>query len=283
MKAAALYESVTARIIRDLEAGTPTWIRPWKTGRTIGIMPANAITGRAYSGINVPVLWIEADVHGYEQNAWLTFKQALDAGGHVKKGEKGTTVFFTKQLTVKDEDDEERKVSMLRQFVVFNISQVEGVSAAHAVSEPPPEGAVSAFLKATGADIRHGGNRACYVSTHDFIAMPNPSDFESLAHYDATRLHEACHWTGHKTRLDRDLRNRFGTRAYAAEELVAELGAAFLCGHLGVKGELRHASYLDSWRGLLKDDTRAIFTAAAKAQQAADYLRGFNEKVEEAA
>jgi antirestriction protein ArdC len=142
---------------------------------------------------------------------------------------------------------------------------------------------VEAFIAASGADIRMGGNKACYVPSHDFVAMPEKHQFKSLEHYYATALHECAHWSGHEKRLNRDLKNRFDTKAYAAEELVAELSAAFLCAHLGIPGELRHADYIGSWLKILKEDNRAIFTAASKAQQAADYLRAFSEEVAEAA
>ncbi|RTL85411.1 MAG: DUF1738 domain-containing protein [Hyphomicrobiales bacterium] len=224
-----------------------------------------------------------ARIHGFATNAWLTFKQALDAGGHVKKGEKGTQIVFTKHISVTDDDDGARQISMLRAFTVFNVARVEGIEALLATPEPPPPGATDGFVSATGADIRHGGDCVCYVLSRDFIALPNPSDFASPEHFDATKLHQLVDWSGNETRLKRDLKNRFGTKAYAAEELVAELGAAFLCAHLGVQGQLRHAEYIASWLSLLKEDGRAIFTAASKASAAADYVRSFSEKVEEAA
>ncbi|RNJ51368.1 ArdC family protein [Methylocystis hirsuta] len=285
MKIAAVYEAVTRSIIAELEQGAAPWVKPWKGGNCIGILPANAITGRCYSGINIPILWHAADVHGYPTNAWLTFKQALDKGAHVKKGEKGTQIVFTKRVTVeKGDTDEEKQISMLRAFAVFNVAQVDGFDAPDAAAAPPPPaGAVIEFAAATGADIRHGGDKAFFVPSVDFIVLPDPESFESVEYYHATKLHELVHWSGHKTRLDRDLNNRFGTNAYAAEELVAELGAAFLCAHLGVQGQLRHAGYIDSWLSLLKKDERAIFTAASKASAAADYLRAFSEQEEEAA
>ncbi|WP_424363072.1 ArdC family protein [Methylocystis parvus] len=283
MHIAAVYENVTKSIIAELEGGTAPWVKPWKSGTRVGIMPANAITGHHYRGINVPILWHAADERGFPTNAWLTFKQALDGGGHVRKGEKGTQIVFTKRISVTDDDDEARQISMLRAFTVFNISQVEGIETLAPLPEPPPPGAVETFVSATSADIRHGGDRACYAPSRDFISLPNASDFESEQHYEATKLHELVHWSGNEKRLKRDLGHRFGTRAYAAEELIAELGAAFLCAHLGVEGRLRHAEYLASWLSLLKEDDRAIFTAASKASAAADYLRSFSENVEESA
>ncbi|MGJ0532076.1 ArdC family protein [Methylocystis sp.] len=284
MKIAAVYEAVTRSIIAELEQGAAPWVKPWKSGNRTGILPANAITGRCYSGINIPILWHAADVRGYTTNAWITFKQALEKGACVRKGEKGTQVVFTKRLSVKKDDDadEERQISMLRAFTVFNVAQVDGFDAPDAPAAPaPPAGAADAFATATGADIRHGGDRACFVPSLDFVALPYPEMFETEEQYQATKLHELVHWSGHKSRLNRDLNNRFGTKAYAAEELVAELGAAFLCAHLGLQGQLRHAGYIESWLSLLKTDERAIFTAASKASQAADYLRAFSEKLEE--
>jgi antirestriction protein ArdC len=283
MKIAAIYQNVTQSIIAELEKGCAPWTQPWKAGKRVGIMPMNAITGHHYRGINIPVLWHAADISGFPTNAWLTFKQALDKGGHVKKGEKATQIVFTKRISVKDEDDEDKQISMLKSFAVFNVFQVEGVDALQATPESPPEGAVKAFIEATGADIRHGGDRACFVPSKDFIALPNPISFASEEHYFATLLHETVHWSGHEKRLNRDLKNRFGTQAYAAEELIAELGAAFLCALLGIEGELRHAGYIESWLTLLRSDDRAIFTAASKASAAADYLRAFSENLEEAA
>ncbi len=284
MKIAAVYRHVTQSIIAELEQGAAPWVKPWKGGGRVGIMPTNAITGHHYRGINVPILWHAADTHGFASHAWLTFK-ALAKGAHVRKGEKGTQIVFTNQLTVKKDDaeDEERQISMLHAFTVFNVAQVEGLKEPDAAQgeSPPPAGAADAFAAATGADIRHGRDRACFVPSLDFVALPLPETFETAEQYHATKLHELVHWSGHKSRLSRDLNNRFGTQAYAAEELVAELGAAFLCAHLGVQGQLRHAAYIDSWLLLLKDDDRAIFTAASKASVAADYLRSFSEKLEE--
>lgn len=277
-----IYLNVTNFIIAELERGAAPWVQPWKCGKRTGVTPMNAISGHQYRGINVPILWHAADVYGYLTNAWLTFKQAQEKGWLVKKGEKGTQVVFTKRITVKDEDDE-KQISMLKTFYVFNVEQVEGIEAVLATPEEPPAGAVQSFITATGADIRHGGDNACFVSSRDFITLPNLRDFKSEEHYHATALHELTHWTGHETRLNRDLNKRFGTQAYAAEELIAELGSAFLCAHLGVMGELRHAGYIENWISLLKADNRAIFTAASKAAQAADYLRAFSETTEEAA
>ncbi|MGO8737597.1 ArdC family protein [Rhodoblastus sp.] len=214
----------------------------------------------------------------YPSHAWMTFKQALDKGAHVRKGEHGTHVVFTKPIVFKGEDDEIEKRSMLREYTVFNVAQIEDFAITETPLAPEPErhAAVDAFIAATQADIRHGGDKACFVPALDFINLPPVSSFTSIEPYYATALHELGHWSGHKPRLDRDLTGRFGTRAYAAEELVAEFTAAFLCAHLGITGELRHAGYIEHWLDLLRHDDRAIFTAASKASQAADYLRSFS-------
>lgn len=278
MHIADLYQSVTNGIIADLEKGTASWTKPWKDGKTVGLMPANAATGRPYSGINIPILWFAADARGFPTHGWMTFKQAIDLGANVRQGEKGTAVVFTKKLTVKDEAEEERLVPMLRAFTVFNVAQIDGLpEPPPALPTPPPGGAVQIFIDATKAEIRIGGNKACYVPSLDFVALPSRSAFKNPESYFATALHECAHWSGHEKRLNRDLNNRFGSQAYAAEELVAELTAAFLCAHLGITGELRHADYIADWIALLKDDNRAIFTAASRASQAADYLRAFSE------
>jgi antirestriction protein ArdC len=193
-------------------------------------------------------------------------------------------IVFTRKLSLKDEENE-KLISMLKTFVVFNEWQMEGLPRAalqEQQSLPQLQDAAQAFIKATGAYIRHGGDRAYYQQEGDLISLPPESTFESRAYYIATALHETVHWSGAKHRLDRDLTGRFRTKSYAAEELVAELGAAFLCAHLNVEGKLRHAEYIGHWIKLLKEDDRAVFTAASKASQAADYLRGFSEQIAEA-
>jgi antirestriction protein ArdC len=278
VKLSNLYEQVTTKIIAELETGAVPWTRPWKYRRTGSVMPQNLATGRPYSGVNIPILWGEAIEKGYERHQWLTFKQARDLGGTVRQGEHGSVVVFTKKLVVGDDDDA-RSVSMLRTFVVFNVAQIDGLTFP-VEADPLPEiermASAESFVAATRADIRIGGNQPMYVPSADFIAMAALAQFRDANAYYATLLHECGHWTGAAHRLNRDLKSRFGTSAYAAEELIAELTAAFLCAHLGIEGELRHAGYIDSWIRLLKEDNRAIFTAASKASHAADYLRQFS-------
>ncbi len=282
MKIKHLYAEVTNKIIAELEAGAVPWTRPWKNGRTSGLMPQNAATGRSYSGINIPILWGAAAERGYATHAWATFKQALALNAAVRKGEAGTHIVFTRPLKLKDEDAEDgaKTISMLRAYVVFNVAQLDGFPEQPAIELAELERTDTAerFVQATKADIRHGGSSACFVPSRDFIAMPPAGAFRNAESFYATELHELGHWSGHDSRLNRDLSGRFGTRAYAAEELIAELTAAFLCAHLSITGELRHAGYIADWITLLKEDDRAIFTAASKASQAADYLRAFSKE-----
>jgi antirestriction protein ArdC len=278
-----LYAEVSIRIVAELERGAAPWIKPW-SATTAQNVPQNAVTKRPYSGCNVVLLWM-AQAAGYRTPRFLTFKQALEVGGNVRRGEHGTKVYFVKQLQVHDKgaDDEAttRLVPMLREYTVFNVDQCENLPAR--VMTPSPikprnsdqrDATIDEFLAASGADIREGHGEAFYVPSQDFISMPAFGGFKSAAHFYGVVFHELGHFTGHKSRLDRDLRHRFGERAYAAEELVAELCAAFLCAEFSIDGDLRHAGYIQSWIGLLKADSRAFFTACSKAQAAADYLRG---------
>jgi antirestriction protein ArdC len=282
MKIASLYESVTNAIVRELENGTVPWVKVWDSPAG-GMLPQNAITRRFYSGINVPILWATASHRGYPTHGWATFKQALEAGACVRKGEKATQVVFVKKLIREQENEEEPKsLTVLKSFSVFNVAQIDGLPEPEKPPERPPDeryAGVDAFLAATKAEVRHGPYEPCYIPSQDAVCLPTREHFHGDEHYYATLLHEHVHWTGAEHRLNRQLRNRFGTAEYAAEELVAELGAAFLCAHLGIQGALRHAAYLQSWLKLLKDDARAIFTASAKASEAANYLRAFSEKV----
>jgi antirestriction protein ArdC len=279
MQITELYERVTNTIIAELETGTAPWVRPWK-GSAGGFLPQNFATGRHYNGINICILWHEAEQKGYGVPQWMTFQQAIQKGACVRKGEKGTTVVFVKKLRV-GEDENQRTVGMLKTFTVFNVAQIDGLPEPEATPdrpEPERDAAADAFIEATQADIRRGGDMAAFIPSKDYITIPFEKDFRGMEHFYATALHELSHWTGAKHRLNRDLTGRFKTASYAAEELVAELSAAFLCAHLGIQGELRHAAYIESWLTLLREDSKAIFTAASKASQAADYLRAFSEK-----
>jgi len=275
-----LYAEVSARIIRELEAGAAPWVKPWSA--TPGTnTPRNALSNRPYSGCNIILLW---QVGGYRTPRFLTFKQALELGGNVRKGEHGTKVYFVKQLQIKDDsaaDAEARLVPMLREYTVFNVAQCDGLPDSIRAGKPmrvrnPDTRDVLAddFLRSTGADIREGAGEAYYVPSHDFISMPAFQAFKGADHFYNVAFHELTHWTGHKSRLDRDLKTRFGARHYAAEELVAELGAAFLSAEFGFDGDVRNAGYIATWIEILKSDKRAFFSAYSKASKAADYLRG---------
>jgi antirestriction protein ArdC len=275
-----LYSEVSARIIAELERGAAPWIKPWSATAGQNV-PCNAVTNRPYSGCNVILLWMT----GYSTPRYLTFRQAAELGGHVRKGEHGVKVYFVKQLQARDKDDDEktRVIPMLREYTVFNIDQCEGlparVTTTGSVKRRNPDerdATIDEFLSCSGADIREGHGEAYFVPSKDFISLPSFAAFKSAAHFYGTTFHELAHWTGHKSRLDRfqAMAVRFGDAAYAGEELVAELTAAFLCAEFSLDGDLRHAGYIENWIGLLKADKRAIFTAASKAQAAADYLRG---------
>lgn len=286
-----IYQHVTDRIIDQLESAGK-WTRPWcnpkgPTG-TAFAMPTN-VTGRTYRGINVPLLWAYADQFEYPTHIWGTYKQWAERGGQVRKGERGCTVTFWKFLKVED-DEGEKEIPMCRGFTVFNLAQVDGIELEQLEVRNPLADAESVrieraerFIQATKADIRHGGDQAFYrAGMDDFIQLPCIEQFKPVngasasETYYGTALHELTHWTGADHRCNREFGKRFGDLAYAAEELVAELGAAMLCAQLGISPTVRadHASYIRGWLKALKADKKAIFTAASKAQAACDYLIG---------
>ena len=284
-----LYDRVTDSIIAQLEAGVAPWAKPW--GKVAGnpSLPVNAKSKRAYSGVNVLSLWGTALDAGYSSNAWLTFKQALDMGGSVRKGERGTMIVYADRFVPKKEQaraerdgDEANAVPFLKASHVFALEQIDGLPASMFPDvEPIPahvqDRAAQSIINASGVAFRHGGNRAFYSPSDDFVQMPVPQSFTDFAQgrttdYYRTAMHELTHSTGHASRLARQYGKRFGDSAYAREELVAEIGAAFLCASLGIEPTLRHADYLGSWLKVLKADNKAIFTAASHASKASDYL-----------
>jgi antirestriction protein ArdC len=277
-----LYAEVSQRIVSELEQGAAPWVKPWSAtpGQNV---PQNAVTNRPYSGCNVVLLWL-ARSRGWATPRFLTFKQAIEAGGNVRKSEHGTKVFFVKQLQIKDstsEDSGTRLVPMLREYTVFNVDQCDNLPDRLRAGKPMRvrnpdtlDKLTDDFLRSTGADIREGHGEAYYVPGYDYISMPAFEAFKGADHFYNVAFHELTHWTGHRSRLDRDLKKRFDVRAYAAEELVAELGAAFLSAEFGFDGDVRNAGYIANWIDLLKSDKRAFFTACSKASQAANYLRG---------
>jgi antirestriction protein ArdC len=272
-----LYQLVTDRIVAALEAGTPPWVRPWHAATDP--VPMNAETRRLYRGVNFLTLAIEAQTRGYPRNCWLTYRQATALGAQVRKGEHGTPVVFWKLRTVntKAEAEDQRVVPLLRCYTVFNTAQIDGLP--RTMAQPLPsvpawqsDDVAELLIATSGAEIRHGGSKAFYTPDNDYIQLPPQATFAHASGYYATTLHELVHWTGHRSRLDRRLGGRFGDEAYAAEELIAELGSAFLCAHCRVEGQLQHASYVSNWLRVLRSDKRAIFVAGTKAQNAADFL-----------
>lgn len=282
-----LYERVTQQIVSEIEAGNlPPWLCPWKTQRRGGIMPVNAVTGRAYAGLNVLVLWLERDKQQYRENAWLTYKQCQEAGGQVRKGERSTGIIYVNKQVIEKGTEEERLVPFMRTFSLFNVQQCDGLPQNEPIADLPEHERseqAEAFFAAIGATTRWGEPMAAYIPSRDIIVMPERGAFLNPESIYATWAHEHIHFSGHKTRLDRDLKSRFDQDAYAFEELVAEIGAAMTCAHLQVKGELRHASYVDHWLRVLKQDSRAILSAASMASKATDYLRAFSETKQEQA
>lgn len=280
-----IHTRITNQIIAQLEAGVRPWVQPWKAGAPVS-RPLRH-DGTPYSGINILLLWSEAVERGYLRPTWMTFRQALALGAHVRKGERGATVVYANQI-IREEADEagqavEQRIPFLKAYTVFNLDQIDGLPERYALQLQPtinPEvriGAAEAFFRACGADIRHGGGSAFYAPGPDFVQMPAYESFQDAQSYYATLGHEMIHWTRHSSRLDRDLgRQRHGDEGYAREELVAELGAAFLCADLGLALEPRedHAAYIASWLEVLRGDKRFIVSAAAHAQRAVAWLHG---------
>jgi len=279
-----IRKELTERIVAQLEAASP-WQRPWAALASTGL-PYNATTGRRYRGANILSLSCSPSAH---TPAWATFKQWQAAGASVRKGEHGSLIVWYGEINKRgadsaDDSDDAQKVRVLRYSHVFNHAQVDGAAplptAADERDQTERHAAADALIAASGANIQHGGDSACYVPGWDEIRMPPRAAFQptktasATEHYYSTVLHELGHWTGHDTRLDRDLSGRFGTAAYAVEELVAELSAAFACAELGISDSPRpdHAQYLKHWLGVLKADSRALFTAAARASDIFEYL-----------
>lgn len=287
------YEVVTAQIVEAIEAGALTFSMPWHRQGGASGLPFNAATGSTYKGINILRLWVGESAQGFSTNAWASYKQWQAKGCQVRKGEKGTPIVFFKPLEVSREKDGEtikNTIPLIRLSTVFNADQVDGYVAPSTIEMPDDKTAslvaVDAFVSSTGADVRHGGGAAYYRPSSDHIQMPPRELFtgtntsSATEAYYSTLLHELTHWTGARHRLDRlEFKNSFGSEGYAFEELVAELGAAFLCQSLGVTATPRedHAAYIQSWLKVLKSDSRAVFRAAALAQKAADYLHGLQD------
>ncbi|MDC9612887.1 zincin-like metallopeptidase domain-containing protein [Xenorhabdus khoisanae] len=295
-----IYQQVTDKIIRALEQGTAPWKRPWRSAvkQYGGMLPMNALTGNHYNGVNILLLWMAAEEMGVNVNKWITYRQAQQLGGQVRKGEKSTLAVIFKPFEVQARDKEhnllfdnegkpfmEQRV-MLKANPLFNVTQCDGLPE-HLLQEEEriPEDTLSpgishevhTMLDATGVKfISIAQNRAFYSPTIDRIVMPLSGQFLTEADYWSTLLHEMVHSTGHVSRLSREgitLRNRkFGDPIYSFEELVAEMGSAFLCAQLEVFGEVNHESYIEHWLSILKADKKALFRACKQAREASEYL-----------
>ncbi len=281
-----IYTRVTSQIVEALEGGVRPWLKPWDVQHAAGrVSRPLRHSGEPYQGINILMLWASAEEQGFTCPYWLTFRQAKELGGFIRKGEKGSPVVyantFTKTETVENGEEVESQIPFLKAYTVFNADQVEGLPERFYQKAEAPKEEITRieqadrFFAATEADIRTGGTRAFYAIGPDYVRMPPIECFRDAESYAATLAHETVHWTRHPSRLDRDLgRKRWGDAGYAMEELVAELGAAFLCADLAITPEVRddHASYMDHWLEVLKQDKRAIFTAASLASRAVGYL-----------
>jgi antirestriction protein ArdC len=291
-----VYQLITDQIVTAIENGPGEWQMPWHRG-ALG-RPANALTGKAYRGVNVLALWVAAMQRGYGSDLWGTYRQWRTKGAQVRKGEKANLIVFYKEIVDEDADAgtpaAQKRIMLARASWVFNADQVDGFTAPAAAPQTNQVDIIAraeAFVKATDATITHGGGVACYSPMTDDIRMPERASFfgsktsTPTECYYSTLLHELTHWSGHASRCDRQLAPRFNKNAYAMEELVAELGAAFLCADLAITNTPRpdHAAYLGHWLAIMREDKRAIFTAASKAAQAADYLAGFSAQTEKEA
>jgi antirestriction protein ArdC len=290
----SLYDEITDKIIAELEAGRVPWVQPWGTAAAKAplAMPKNASSSRLYSGINVLILWGVVIERGFAGQSWLTFRQALSLGGHVRKGERGTTVVYADRFVPSDEKrraseagEEAQAIPFLKRFTVFNSDQCDGLPPEIATAAPPPppgmiEPKVEALIEASGIAFHIGGDRAFYAPTEDYVQVPPPQAYFEPINWHRTALHELGHATGHRSRLNRDQSGSYGTKKYAVEELVAELTAAFGCASLGIVPTVRHADYIGSWLEVLREDNRAIVRAASQASKAADYLLGFVPEID---
>jgi len=287
---ASLYDDITSKIIGEIEAGCTPWVQPWGASASkasVGL-PKNAATGRRYSGINILILWGAVIEGGFSQQGWLTFRQALSLGGAVRKGERGTTVVYVDRFTPGDErtrerdvGEEARSIPFLKRFTVFNVAQCDGLPEDVLDSEVQTspgliEPRVEALIKAASVDFRIGGDRAFYDAALDLVRIPPPQAYFEPINWHRTALHELAHAAGHVSRLNRDLSGSFGTKKYAFEELIAEIGAAFCCASLGIVPTVRHADYIGSWLEVLREDNRAIVRAASSASKAADFILDFD-------
>lgn len=271
---AKIAKLVTDQFLSMLENGEVNgkWSPCWN--RMAGL-PYNAVTRRHYNGINVILLWAAQNQHGFSSPQWATYKTWKEAGAQVKKGAKSQMIVFWNIIKKTDSGGSESTFPILRYYNVFNADQVEGWNVIDApAAEFDRNAECERIISDTGAIIRHGGDRACFIPSIDEIHLPQFETFHHAEGYYATAFHELAHWTGHKSRLDRDLSGRFGSHAYGMEELVAELSAAFTCANLGFESHTRdsHLKYIKSWIAAIKEDNYAVITAASKAEKATRYI-----------
>ncbi|MDE7590846.1 zincin-like metallopeptidase domain-containing protein [Enterobacter bugandensis] len=272
-----VYQTVTNSIIEALERGVKPWVCPWKHNGAVSGIPSNFSTGKAYTGMNIMLLWCSAAKHGFQDPRWLTYHQATEQGARIRKGETGTTGIFYKTLEKENDAGELERIPMLKTFTVFNIEQTDGLNLDDEISPQPvtefdPLPEAEALFQRTGANFHERGQRAYYQPSTDEIWLPERHLFRDAANFYATGLHELVHWTGAESRLDREKGGKFGLESYAFEELIAELGCAFLMADLGVRGEVQHENYIASWLKSLKNDKRYIFQAASAASKAHRFL-----------
>ena len=279
-----VYQDITDAIIADLENGCVPWAQPWDSAAGVVplTVPRNASTQRPYSGINILILWSAVTKRKFTGHNWLTFRQALAVGGNVRKGERGVTVVYADRFTpeaarehARETGDAVQSIPFLKRFTLFNADQCEGLPVNPQTPTPSPDAiipAADAVIAATGADIRICGGEAFYHQVLDYVQVPPVHAYFESTNWFRTIFHELAHRTGHPSRLNRDQSGAFGSRAYAREELVAEMAAAFVCATLGITPTVRHADYLSSWISVLREDNRAITRAASAASKAADHI-----------
>ena len=294
-----LYKEVTQRFIDALKNGAPPWIKPWSDSVSNTVRPTNAATGRKYSGINITILWAAATAAGYTRDRWLTYNQVSAAGGHVCRGQKGTVAILYRDCDVKRKDDTgavvldvndrpmTETIKLVKGFSLFNVEQcdglptetIEGPALVHSQPAWNPHEAADACLESRNVKIQVRGTNAYYRPREDIIEMPHKTAFNDGEAYYSTLLHEATHWTGHKSRLARPgiTVEKTPSKVYAFEELIAEIGSAFLCAEFGIRGDLRHEGYVLSWIRELEDDSKAIFKASSLAWKARCFLLGEEE------
>ncbi|EPU4319903.1 ArdC family protein [Escherichia coli] len=271
-----IYQTVTDSIITALETGVKPWACPWQRVPGMSGLPSNYSTGAAYTGINIMLLWCSASEQGFSDSRWMTYKQSQAEGGQVRKGECGTTTIFYSTLEKENDAGEIEHIPMLKTFIVFNVEQIDGLLlTTEAVSpvetfDPLPQ--AENLFRNSGANIIEKGQNAFFRPSTDEVWLPERRLFADAANFYATGLHELVHWSGAKSRLNREMKGRFGSEDYAFEELIAELGSAFLMADLGIEGEVQHESYIAAWLTALKNDKRYIFKAASAASKAHRYL-----------